>query len=109
MSDNSIRHVIFSEVDYFQPPVNTGGSTKLHKEISSDFMDEVVSSIKGLQKELEKSFYKTCIPYMPVVVELETKAVSKSNRPTAIFNETTCPFFGDIGFSRFLIQATPGG
>ncbi|WP_413766621.1 hypothetical protein, partial [Vibrio vulnificus] len=39
----------------------------------------------------------------------ETKAVSKSNRPTAIFNETTCPFFGDIGFSRFLIQATPGG
>ena len=109
MSKNSIKHVQFSEIDYIKPQVNIGGSTKLHKELTSSFMSQVVSSIRELHEELCVSISKTNIPYMPAVVELETKAISKSNRPTAIFNDTTCPFFGDVGFSRFLIQTTPDG
>ncbi|WP_086775109.1 S8 family peptidase [Vibrio coralliirubri] len=109
MSNNSIKHVQFSQVDYIKPPVNPGGSNKLHKELTNEFVSEIISSIQDLQEEISLNFEKSTIPYMPAIVELESKAISKSNRPTAIFNETTCPFFGDVGFSKFLIQATPDG
>ncbi|EOX4437688.1 S8 family peptidase [Vibrio alginolyticus] len=109
MGENSIKHVKFSPVDYYQPPINIGGSTKLHKEISKDFVNSVLDKVHQLQDELESNIKQDNLPYLPAVVELESSAISKSNRPNAIFNENTCPFFGDVGFSRFLIKATPEG
>ncbi|EIF5160949.1 S8 family peptidase [Vibrio cholerae] len=109
MSNNSIKHVKFSPIDYYEPPVHSGGSTKLHKRLTRKFIDSVIMSVRELQDELGKCILDGNLPYLPAVVELESTAISKSNRPNAIFNDSTCPFFGDVGFSRFLIKATPRG
>lgn len=109
MSKNPIKHVNFSKTDYYQPRPNIGGGCKLHKELTQDFINDILESISSLQEDLIVQKTKTKIHYMAAVVELENKAISKSNRPLAIFNDTTCPFFGDVGFSKFLIKTTPEG
>ena len=44
MSNNSIKHVQFSQVDYIKPPVNPGGSNKLHKELTNELVDFLENS-----------------------------------------------------------------
>ena len=41
---NPIKHVKFSEVDYFQPPTHGGGSSKPLKEVTNEFRAELLSS-----------------------------------------------------------------
>jgi serine protease AprX len=101
---NPIKHVKFSEVDYFQPPTHGGGNSKPLKEVTNEFRAELLSSIQYLTT-VEGFQEKTTI----AVVELENKATAKSHRPTAIFNDKTCPFFGDVGYAKHLIQITPSG
>lgn len=101
---NPIKHVKFSDADYFQPPVHPGGNSKPHKNVTNDFKTELINSIQGLT---QVSGFKENITV--AVVELENKATAKSNRPTAIFNDNTCPFFGDVGYAKHLIQITPNG
>lgn len=109
MSNNSIKHVNFSGVDYFQPKTNGGGSTKFHKEVNNSFITELVESIEVIESDIKNNLAITSIPYVAAIVELENSAISKSNRPNKIFDESTCPFFGDIGFSKFLIRASSHG
>jgi serine protease AprX len=101
---NPIKHVKFSNIDYFHPTPHLGGSSKPHKEVTSEFRSELLKSIKNLKKA-NGFLEKTTI----AVVELESKATAKSHRPTSIFNDKTCPFFGDIGYAKHLIQITPDG
>lgn len=101
---NPIKHVNFSDTDYFQPPVHPGGSNKPFKDVTDEFKRGLLNSIEILSKQ--PGFKeKTTI----AVVELENKATAKSHRPTSIFNERTCPFFGDIGYAKQLIEITPNG
>lgn len=101
---NPIKHVKFSDIDYFQPEVHAGGNSKPHKEVTAEFKSELIQSILGLSQVDGFSENVTV-----AVVELENKATAKSNRPTAIFNDKTCPFFGDVGYAKHLIQVTPKG
>ncbi len=101
---NPIKHVKFSDVDYFQPPVHAGGNSKPHKDVTAEFKSELIQSIQELS-EVDGFKHKVTV----AVVELENKATAKSNRPTAIFNDKTCPFFGDVGYAKHLIEVTPSG
>ncbi len=94
---NPIKHVKFSEVDYFQPPTHGGRSSNPLKEVTNEFRAELLSSIQYLTT-VEEFQEKTTI----AVVELENKATAKSHRPTAIFNDKTCPFFGDVCYACLL-------
>ncbi|ORU92382.1 MAG: hypothetical protein A6F72_04745 [Cycloclasticus sp. symbiont of Poecilosclerida sp. N] len=101
---NPIKHVKFSDVDYFEPTVHPGGNSKLHKQVTDEFKTELLDSIKSLA---QAKGFKDKVTV--AVVELESKATAKSSRPTEIFNDKTCPFFGDAGYAKHLIQITPGG
>lgn len=104
---NPIKHIKFSETDYFQPPVNVGGDSTPHKDVTSEFKQELLDSIDALSSELIDNSLQSGVA--AAVVELEDKATAKSNRPTSIFNTKTCPFFGDVGYAKFLIQISSTG
>jgi hypothetical protein len=109
MSDNRnpIKHIKFSETDYFKPDVNAGGNNIPHKEVTNEFKKQLYDSISELKAEKEIEGFETGIRV--AIVELEDKAIAKSSRPKAIFNDSTCPFFGDIGYGKLLIEVTDDG
>jgi hypothetical protein len=102
---NPIKHVEFSAEDYYQPEVNGGGSNAPLKKVSDDFREELISSFTSIKKSLSSSRLDVCT----AVVELEDNAIAKSHRPTDIFNERTCPFFGDAGYGNMLIEVHSSG
>lgn len=109
MSDNRnpIKHIEFSESDSFQPDSHGGGNSEPHKEVTSEFKSELLALINKLSIDVGIAGFDSGVRV--AVVELEDKAIAKSSRPTAIFNENTCPFFGDIGYGKLLIQVTQRG
>lgn len=107
--NNPIKHIKFSDVDYFKPDVQGGGSNKPLKEVTNEFKRQLVLSINGISKALQSTPAKLSIGVAAAVVELESNAIAKSHRPTKLFNNDTCPFFGDVGYSRFLIQVSIKG
>lgn len=104
---NPIKHIRFSEVDYSQPTVRPGGNSKPHKPVTSEFKKSLVDSIEELSMRLRVDKFSTGVT--AAVVQLEEKATAKSNRPTSIFSVKTCPFFGDVGYSKFLVKITNSG
>ncbi|MFV8449314.1 hypothetical protein ACNO65_04440, partial [Vibrio campbellii] len=106
---NPIKHVQFSTTDYFQPPVNPGGSNAPLKPVTAEFRAELLSSIDNVSHSLEIGTAIGGVNTCAAVVELENNATAKSHRPTALFNEKTCPFFGDQGYGKFLVQVSPEG
>ena len=104
-----IKHVQFSMSDYYQPPVNGGGKQTPLKEVTSEFRSELLESLDVVEDSLTQSIKSNNIGVCTAVVALESNATAKSHRPTSLFNEQTCPFFGDEGFGRYLIQVTKGG
>lgn len=104
---NPIKHIKFSENDYFQPPVHGGSSSAPHKPVTSEFRQELVASIDEVSSALDGKLRDGDVA--AVVVELEDKATAKSNRPTSIFSGDTCPFFGDIGYAKFLVKVSASG
>jgi len=109
MNKNPIKHIKFSTKDYFQPKPPRGGKTTYHKDVTPEFIQEIIHSIDVVADDLQEKNNNSKIACAAVVVELENTAISKSNRPNTVFNDKTCPFFGDVGFSKFLIKATPIG
>ena len=110
MHDNPIKLVTFSEYDYFKPENRPrGGERKVYKKVDHNFISKIHRSIIDIEESLNNFNDDSFIGCASAVVELEESAISKSNRPTHLFNEKTCPFFGDLGFSKFLIQITPNG
>lgn len=108
-NSNPIKHIKFSESDSFRPPINTGRNSIPHKEVTNEFKEGLLQSIDEISAELLASPSELSMGVTAAVVELEEKATAKSNRPTSIFDEKTCPFFGDIGYAKFLIQITDTG
>lgn len=106
---NPIKHVQFSTTDYFHPPVNTGGSNAPLKPVTAEFRAELLSSIDTVSHSLEIGTAIGGVNTCAAVVELENNATAKSHRPTALFNDKTCPFFGDQGYGKFLVQVSPEG
>ena len=49
--------------------------------------------------------------YVPgvAVASLKADAIAKSHRPSALFNNNTCPIIGVRGFGELLISVTPEG
>lgn len=101
---NPIKHVKFSDVDYYKPDVIPGGNNKPLKEVTDAFRHELIKSIQSLR--CVDGFVDSVTV---AVVEMESNAIAKSHRPVDVFNDKTCPFFGDVGYSKFLIQVTPVG
>ena len=101
---NPIKHITFSENDHFKPETTGGGKSTPHKKVTNEFKDSLLNSIQSLTNTI--GFQKNTTI---AVVELESNAIAKSHRPTEIFNDKTCPFFGDIGYAKHLIQVTPTG
>lgn len=108
-SKNPIKHVQFSTTDYFQPSVNAGGSSAPLKPVTSEFRAELLSSINNVSQSLKAGAEVDGVSTCAAIVELENNATAKSHRPTALFNDNTCPFFGDQGYGKFLIQVSPEG
>jgi serine protease AprX len=106
---NPIKHIKFSERDYFQPPVFPGGNSIPHKEVTDEFKQGLLESIDNLRDGLVDTSGIIPTSVSAAVVELDDRATAKSNRPTGLFNESTCPFFGDMGYSKFLIQISDQG
>jgi len=101
---NPIKHVKFSQHDHFKPEVKPMGNTTPHKLVTNEFKASLLNSIQDLTNTIGFKERTTV-----AIVELESKAIAKSNRPTEIFNDKTCPFFGDVGYAKHLIQITPSG
>lgn len=106
---NQIKHIKFSETDYFQPVVHAGRDNTPHKTVTNEFRNGLLQSIDEISDKITAESNSIFTGVTAAVVELEEKATAKSNRPTNIFNEGTCPFFGDIGYAKFLIQVTETG
>lgn len=106
---NPIKHVKFSTTDYFKPPVNTGGSSTPLKSVTAEFRSELLSSIDTVSDSLEVGKKIGGVNTCAAVVELEKNAIAKTHRPTALFNDNTCPFFGDQGYGKFLVQVNAEG
>ena len=62
-----------------------------------------------LSISIKKSLSSSNLDVCTAVVELEDNAIAKSHRPTDIFNERTCPFFGDAGYGNMLIEVHSSG
>lgn len=114
MSDRRQRpakRVIFSASDTQYITPNGGGQAKLFKGVTEAFKNELVGNIDSSLALLTTNNLRA----IPMIVELEPGAIAKSHRPTSIFNDTTCPFVGDIGIDvesktgQFLIRATSMG
>ena len=101
---NSIKHVQFSDIDYIRPERGGFSNSKPHKEVTDKFIEKLLNSIGELKASIENSDDSLTTGVTAAVVELEENAISKSNRPKSIFSDKTCPFFGDIGHSKFLIK-----
>jgi hypothetical protein len=98
---NPIKRVKFSDIDYSPARVPSGfGEPKNFKSVTQAFREELVSSISNITEQLKNSGSV----YSVAVVVLEEGAEAKSHRPNKIFNARTCPFLGDIGFGRLLIE-----
>ncbi|TCK09080.1 S8 family peptidase [Marinobacterium mangrovicola] len=106
---NPIKHVQFSTTDYFKPSVNPGGSSTPLKPVTKEFRNELLSSIDRVYQSLEAGVETSGVDTCAALVELESNATAKSHRPKALFNEKTCPFFGDQGYGKLLIQVNPKG
>ena len=106
---NSIKHVQFSDIDYIRPERGGFSNSKPHKEVTDKFIEKLLNSIGELKASIENSDDSLTTGVTAAVVELEENAISKSNRPKSIFSDKTCPFFGDIGHSKFLIKVTKSG
>ncbi|NRA62341.1 MAG: hypothetical protein HRU25_15870, partial [Psychrobium sp.] len=104
---NPIKYIKFSETDSIQPTVYGGGDSTPHKDVTSEFKLELLSSIDRLSTELTVSSLSTGVT--AAVVESEEKATAKSNRPVSILNANTCPLFGDVGYAKFLVQISSSG
>lgn len=105
------KRVIFSSDDIRIVDPQGGGPAKVFKNVTEEFKNNLIiqiedSMINILSEDIES---------FAMIVELESKALAKSHRPTTIFNENTCPFIGDIGIDihskvgRFIIKATRTG
>lgn len=105
------KRVIFSPEDTYYVTPNGGSDAKFFKQITTEFRDELILKIE----ESLTTLHDKNLQAFAVIVELEPEALAKSHRPTSIFNDTTCPFIGDIGIDleertgRFLIRATELG
>lgn len=108
-SRNPIKHINFSESDYFKPTVYPGGNSTPHKNVSNAFRLSLINEIDIINQELSEKLDLFNIGVSTAIVELEEKATAKSNRPTTIFSNDTCPFFGDAGYAKFLIKITSSG
>ncbi|MFA0336834.1 S8 family peptidase [Vibrio sp. 10N.222.54.B2] len=106
---NPIKHVEFSEGDYFQPETHGGGNSTPHKKVTEAFRQELLTSLEQVTRSLQEGYQSSGLEVCTAIVELEDKATAKSHRPTDIFNEQTCPFFGDAGYGRMLIASTNSG
>lgn len=98
-----IKRVKFVDADYKKVDPPKGGGAKSFKTVTQAFRQELVLSIKHIAEELGEANDIQGV----AVVTVEERAEAKSHRPTGIFNDNTCPFFGDIGFGKFLIQVSP--
>lgn len=105
------KRVKFSpdDIQYIEP---TGrNDAKLFKPITDEFRNSLILKIENSLLALQEHNLNA----FAMIVELEPGALAKSHRPTSIFNDTTCPFIGDIGIDtqqktgRFLVRATNVG
>ncbi|HIF9182341.1 TPA: S8 family peptidase [Photobacterium damselae] len=102
---NPIKHVEFSVQDYYRPQVNPGGRNTPLKKVDDSFRAELINSLDTIKANLSSNQLDVCT----AIVELEDNAVAKSHRPTALFNNQTCPFFGDAGYGKMLIEVHSSG
>ncbi|EPF2927891.1 S8 family peptidase [Vibrio navarrensis] len=106
---NPIKHVEFSPTDYKPTEPNRGGNNSPLKKVTAEFRAALLSSLDVVDKQLIAGKKSTGLDVCTAVVELESNATAKSHRPTDLFNEKTCPFFGDAGYGRMLIQISSQG
>ena len=106
---NPIKHVEFAMEDYIRPKVTPGGSNAPLKKVDDGFRSTLIESLQSVKECLQRGKSTMKLDVCTAIVELEDNATAKSHRPTDIFNERTCPFFGDAGYGRMLIQVTSQG
>ncbi len=105
------KRVLFSQEDISIITNNGGGDAKFFKAVTEEFVNGLIIKVENSVANLSESTLEAFL----MVVELEPEALAKSHRPVSIFNDTTCPFIGDIGVEheskvgRFLIKATSEG
>ncbi|MDN3696986.1 S8 family peptidase [Vibrio cortegadensis] len=106
---NPIKHVEFSMEDYVRPKVIPGGKNDPLKNVTEEFRKCLLESLGDVKDQLRLGKSNIGLDVCTAIVELEDNATAKSHRPTDIFNEKTCPFFGDAGYGRMLIQVSSDG
>ena len=106
---NQIKHVRFSTNDYIKPERTGGGNSNPLKDVTVQFRAELLDSLNKVTKRLNLTGQPEDVDVCTAVVELESNAIAKSHRPTGLFNEKTCPFFGDAGYGKMLIQVDKSG
>jgi hypothetical protein len=106
---HQIKHVEFSIEDYYQPDVRPGGKNTPLKTVTDEFRSQLIQSLDDISNQLKIGESISGLDVCTAVVELEDNAIAKSHRPTDLFNDKTCPFFGDSGYGRMLIQVRGDG
>jgi len=74
-------------------PDSRGEGNKLFGEVTSEVREALDFQLGGIDTHFRSSFKVS--PLLPGVakVTLKPKALAKSHRPTAIFDDSTCPIF----------------
>ena len=103
---NPIKHVQFSTDDYYNPETPKGGNNDPLKKVTSDFRSQIIGELSAIAREL-RDFESVGV--CTAIVELEDNAIAKSHRPSSLFNKNTCPFFGDFGYGKMLVQVDEKG
>ncbi|MDD2509417.1 MAG: S8 family peptidase [Aliarcobacter skirrowii] len=107
-STRPVKRVKFSPSDTTIIEPTGGGGSKFFKPVDIEFKNNLVNQIESCIENQQ-----SIIGVM--VVELESKALAKSHRPIDVFDDSTCPFIGDIGIDietkkgSFLVRTTING
>lgn len=93
----------------FVPDKKPGGSDTPFVPVTDEMRSSFVSAVRGVESYFAASFQND--PSLPAVakVSLRPEATAKSHRPTALFNEDTCPVIGAESPGELLVSVAPVG
>jgi hypothetical protein len=77
-------------------------------KVTQSMRDRLVGEIDAVSKYFARAFREW--PEVPAIakVQMRDNALAKTYRPTAIFDEKTCPIVGGSRFGELYVSVTPG-
>lgn len=104
-----IKVVIPATSDYQKPNTGGGGPRKVFGDVTDGLRLALEDQVAAVASHFAAAFQTA--PDLAAVarVTLKSDALAKSHRPTALFNNNTCPIIGGDAFGELLVSVQPRG